>query len=151
MPRVAAGLVMYRRRNGVLEFFLGHPGGPVMRNKDEGFWTIPKGEPDGTEPLLEVAQREFQEETGIKAKPPFVELGSIQQRGGKIVHAWGFEGDHPGPIESNLVAMEWPPRSGNHQVFPELDRAEFFPLKQACVKIKEAQIPLLERLAAALG
>jgi predicted NUDIX family NTP pyrophosphohydrolase len=149
--RVAAGLVMYRRRNGVLEFFLGHPGGPITRTKDEGYWTIPKGEPETNEPLLEVAQREFMEETGIEPKGPFTELGSIQQRGGKVVHAWAFEGDHSGTIESNVFAMEWPPRSGKHQVFPELDRAEFFPLEAARRKIKDTQIPLLERLAAALG
>src|SRR5436190_21364280 len=98
MLRVSAGLVMYRRRNGVWEFFLAHPGGPFSEKKDEGSWTIPKGEPDGDEPLLDVAKREFEEETGIQPHGPYHELGSIQQKGGKWVHAWGFEGDCAGPI-----------------------------------------------------
>ena len=142
---------MYRRRNGVLEFFIAHPGGPYSRKKDDGFWTIPKGEEDAGESLLEVALREFEEETGIKPKPPYIELGSIQQKGGKIVHAWAFEGDHEGPIRSNNFSMEWPPRSGNFQEYPEVDRAQFFTLEAARVKIKETQFPLLERLVAALG
>jgi predicted NUDIX family NTP pyrophosphohydrolase len=147
---MSAGLVMFRRRDGELEFFLAHPGGPFSKNKDDGHWTIPKGEPDGDEPLLDVAKREFEEETGIKPHGPYVELGSIQQKGGKWVHAWGFEGDCTGPICSNNFAMEWPPKSGRVCEFPEVDRAEFFTLETARRKIKETQIPLLERLALAL-
>ena len=148
--RVSAGLVMFRVRNGRLEFFLAHPGGPFSKKKDEGHWTIPKGEPNTDEPLLEVAQREFEEETGIKPSGPFIALGSIQQKGGKWVHAWGFEGECNGPICSNTYEMEWPPKSGRISAFPEVDRAEFFSLEEARKKIKEAQFPLLERLAEAV-
>lgn len=142
---------MYRRRDGELEFFLAHPGGPFSKKKDEGYWTIPKGEPNADEPLLEVAQREFREETGIKPHGPYIELGKIQQKGGKWVHAWGFEGDCTGPICSNTYQMEWPPQSGALCDFPEVDRAEFFTLEAAKQKIKETQLPLLERLAEALA
>lgn len=142
---------MYRRRNGRLEFFLAHPGGPFSRLKDEGHWTIPKGEPDTDEALLEVAKREFKEETGIEPRGPYIELGSIRQKGGKLVFAWAFEGDCDGPVHSNTFKMEWPPKSGKQCDFPEVDRAEFFPLEEAQKKIKETQFPLLERLTAALG
>jgi predicted NUDIX family NTP pyrophosphohydrolase len=142
---------MYRRRNGTLEFFLAHPGGPFSRKKEDGQWTIPKGEQGAGESLLEVAQREFEEETGIKPQPPFIELGWIQQKGGKTVHAWAFEGDHDGPIRSNMFTMEWPPNSGKVQEFPEVDRAQFFTLEEAGVKIKDTQFPLLTRLAEALS
>jgi predicted NUDIX family NTP pyrophosphohydrolase len=151
MPRISAGLVMYRRRGKELEFFLAHPGGPFSAKKDDGYWTIPKGESNRDEPLLEVAQREFREETGLEPRGPFIELGSIQQKGGKWVHAWAFEGDCSGPISSNTYEMEWPPDSGQIRDFPEVDRAEFFPLADARRKIKERQFPLLERLAAALS
>ena len=150
MPRISAGLVMYRRRNGELEFLLAHPGGPFSKSKDEGHWTIPKGEPDRDEELLEVAQREFEEETGLKPRGPYIELGSIQQKGGKWVHAWGFEGDCSAGICSNTFQMECPPKSGKMCEFPEMDRAEFFTLEEARRKIKETQFPLLERLVAAL-
>ena len=146
MRRVSAGLVMYRRCNGGIEFLLAHPGGPYSRSRDEGYWTIPKGEPDGDEPLLEVAQREFREETGLQPKGPYLDLGWIQQKGGKWVYAWAFEGDCDGPICSNTFEMEWPPKSGKRQEFPEIDRAEFFAPEQARLKIKEKQWPLLERL-----
>lgn len=137
---------MFRRRNGTLEFFLAHPGGPFSRKTDEGFWTIPKGEQGAGESLFQVAQREFVEETGLKPCPPFIELGYIEQKGGKLVYAWGFEGDHEGPITSNTFRLEWPPDSGRFRDFPEIDRAEFFTLEQARIKLKETQIPLLERL-----
>jgi predicted NUDIX family NTP pyrophosphohydrolase len=149
--RIAAGLVMFRRRNGRLEFFLAHPGGPFSRLKDEGHWTIPKGEQEIGEDLLEVAKREFEEETGIEPRGPYIELGSIRQKGGKWVFAWAFEGDCTGPICSNSFTMEWPPKSGKSCEFPEVDRAEFFSLDDARKKIKDAQFPLLERLAEALA
>jgi predicted NUDIX family NTP pyrophosphohydrolase len=149
--RVSAGLVMFRRRNGRLEFFLAHPGGPFSRLKDEGAWTIPKGEPHTEEPLLDVARREFEEETGIEPHGPYIELGSIQQKGGKWVFAWAFEGDCTGPIRSNTFRTEWPPKSGKLCDFPEVDRAEFYSMEGARKKIKETQFPLLERLAEALG
>ena len=137
---------MYRRCNGQIEFLLAHPGGPYSQSKDEGYWTIPKGEPQGDEPLLEVAQREFREETGLQPNGPYLDLGWIQQKGGKWVYAWAFEGECNGPIRSNTFEMEWPPRSGQFKAFPEIDRAEFFPADQARLKIKEKQWPLLERL-----
>lgn len=144
---MSAGLVMFRRRNGELEFLLAHPGGPYSRTKDEGCWTIPKGEPKPGEPLIDVAQREFEEETGVKPCGPFLELGCVRQKGGKWVFAWGFEGDCTGPVCSNTFNLEWPPNSGRVCAFPEIDRAEFFNLIAARKKLKEAQFPLLERLA----
>ena len=141
---------MYRRRRGRLEFFLAHPGGPFSSLKEDGCWTIPKGEPNAGEELLEVAEREFEEETGIKPHGPYIDLGSIQQKGGKWVSAWGFEGDAEGLVRSNYFRVEWPPKSGKLRDFPEVDRAEFFPLEAARIKLKESQIPLLERLTEAL-
>ena len=153
--RTSAGLLMYRRcaRSG-LEVFLAHPGGPFFKNKDMGAWTIPKGEiPDGEEPLA-AALREFEEETGMRidASVDFRDLGSIRQKGGKIVHAWAVEGDYPAGhcLKSNTFEIEWPPRSGRLQSFPEIDRAEFFPLDAAREKINPAQVPFLDRLEAAL-
>jgi len=142
---------MYRRQEGEIEFFLAHPGGPFSRLKDEGFWTIPKGEQDAGESLLEVAKREFEEETGLKPHGPYIKLGSIRQKGGKVVYAWAFEGESKGPVHSNTFTMEWPPKSGRLCEFPEVDRAEFFTLEKARAKIKETQFPLLERLASALN
>jgi len=140
--------LMYRIRNGALEVFLAHPGGPLFRNKDDGHWTIPKGEPPEDESLPAAAIREFEEETGIKPEGTFLELGSIRQKGGKIVHAWAFEGDYDDsrPVRSNTFEMEWPPRSGRIQSFPEVDRARFFALSEAKKKLKESQWPLVERL-----
>ena len=139
---------MYRIRGGELQVFLAHPGGPLYRNKDDGYWTIPKGEPPEGEALVDAATREFEEETGLKPGQPLQELGSIRQKGGKIVHAWAFAGDwdESQPIRSNAFEMEWPPRSGKTASFPEVDRAAFFSLADAKKKIKEAQWPLVERL-----
>ena len=153
--RTSAGLLMYRRSaHGGLEVFLAHPGGPFFKSKDAGAWTIPKGEiPDGEEPLA-TALREFEEETGLRinASSNFRDLGSIRQKGGKTVHAWAVEGDCPAGhcLKSNAFEMEWPPRSGRWQTFPEIDRAEFFPLGAAREKINAAQVPFLDRLEAAL-
>lgn len=149
MPRIAAGLLMYRQCDGTLEVLLAHPGGPYFVKKDNGAWTVPKGEPDaGEEDLLATAKREFQEETGIEpAADRYLPLGSIKQKGGKVVHAWAMEGDcDPGECCSNLFQMEWPPKSGQLQEFPEMDRAEWFTLAAARLKIKASQVPLLERL-----
>ncbi len=139
---------MYRIRNGVIEVLLAHPGGPFFQSKDDGAWTIPKGEPDSNEDdLLLVAQREFEEETSLKPQPPFIPLNPIQQKGGKIVHAWAFEGDcDPKAIKSNLFSIEWPPKSGKKMQFPEIDRAEFFDLDTARKKIKARQDALLDEL-----
>ena len=142
---------MFRIRDGVLEVLLAHPGGPYFVNKDDGAWTIPKGEPDGDEDLLVTAQREFEEETGLKPRGPFRPLKPIQQKGGKVVQAWAFEGDcDPKAVKSNTFLMEWPPKSGLEQEFPEIDRAAFFDLETARKKIKTGQEGLLEELAATL-
>jgi len=153
--RVSAGLVLYRVRDGKVEVFLAHPGGPFFAHNDNGHWTIPKGEVEPGEDLLETAIREVQEETGLVVEhgPQFIELGSIRQKGGKVVHAWGVEysGPTPGPCKSNVFHMEWPIGSGRMQAFLEIDRAEFFPLETARIKVKATQIPLLERLAKRVG
>jgi predicted NUDIX family NTP pyrophosphohydrolase len=139
---------MYRRINGILEILIVHSGGPFFKNKDLGHWSIPKGEPDENEDLLLTAIREFEEETGFKPEGEFISLGSITQKGGKEVFAWAVEGDMP--LEhvhtSNFVELEWPPRSGKLIRFPEVDKIEFCDLIKARQKIKEAQIPLIERL-----
>jgi len=152
MPKISSGLLLFRTRNRVLEFLLVHPGGPFWKNKDAGSWTIPKGEiTEGEEPL-NAAIREFQEELGFAPTGPFTELPTIKQKGGKLVHAWAFEGDcDPTQIKSNTFSMEWPPRSGRQCEFPEVDRAEFFNLENAKTKINSAQIPLLEELQRRLG
>jgi predicted NUDIX family NTP pyrophosphohydrolase len=148
----SAGLLMYRRAEGGLEVFLAHPGGPFFARKDEGVWTIPKGEPNPDEDLLACAIREFAEETGIKpAAASYRALGSVQQKGGKLVHCWAFEGAWSGePVRSNTFEMEWPPRSGRKQTFPEIDRAAFFPLAEAERKLLPAQCAFLQRLLDAL-
>ena len=119
--RVSAGLLMFRRKIDILEFLLVHPGGPFWKNKDDGAWTIPKGEYLKDEQPLEAAKREFQEETGFPVSEPFLDLGAITQKGGKIVTAWAFEGDCDAEqIKSNLFSMEWPPKSGKLKDFPGL-------------------------------
>jgi predicted NUDIX family NTP pyrophosphohydrolase len=149
-PRIqlSAGLLMFRRRRGELEFLLVHPGGPFFVRKDEGAWSIPKGEAAADEDLLGRARIEFAEELGLEPHGDFVPLGSIKQAGGKTVYAWAFEGDLPQDfvLRSNTFELEWPPRSGKHQIFPEIDRAEFFPEKVARRKINPAQVELLDRL-----
>ncbi len=148
----SAGLMMYRINNNTPEILLAHPGGPFFAKKDDGHWTIPKGEPDDNEDLLPAAKREFEEETGIKpgalSGVEFIELGSITQKGGKEVFGWAFEGTLPAEYKHtcNTVRLEWPPRSGKFQDFPEVDKVEFFNLDEAKKKIKEAQIPLIEKL-----
>ena len=150
--RVSAGLLMFRVQGGRLEVFLAHPGGPIFKNKDEGHWTIPKGEVEAGDELLGTAIREFEEETGLRARGEFIPLGWIQQKGGKIVHAWAFVGDEDGQpvIVSNTFDMEWPPKSGRIQSFPEVDRAEFFDPVTARRKLKSTQIPLIDRLEQSL-
>jgi predicted NUDIX family NTP pyrophosphohydrolase len=147
MPRLSAGLLMYRIKDGAIEALLAHPGGPFFVKKDDGSWTIPKGEPNADEDLLVTAQREFEEETGQKPTGPFMPLHPIKQKGGKIVHAWAFEGDcDPATIKSNAFTMEWPPKSGKQQGFPEIDRAEWFDLVTARQKIKTGQEALIDEL-----
>ena len=146
---------MYRIRDGEIEVFLAHPGGPFFTHRDEGYWTIPKGEIEEEEEHLATAIREFQEEVGVEIDPKseFIELGSIKQKGGKIVHAWAFPGewDEARPLQSNTFELEWPPRSGKIQRFPEIDRAGFFSIPHARQKLKEAQHPFLDRLQEALN
>jgi len=151
--RTSAGILLYRVTNGRPETLLAHPGGPLFGHRDEGYWSIPKGEPDGAEPMLDVARREFAEETGHTVPDgPVVDLGSIVQKGGKVVYAWAVQGDlDPAAAVSNTFEMEWPPRSGLTATFPEIDRVAWFDPAEARVRIKATQIPLLERLEAALA
>ena len=136
---------MYRKLSGRLEFLLVHPGGPFWKKKDAGAWTIPKGEVEIGEEPMETAKREFKEELGFEPAGDFSPLSAIKQKGGKIVHAWAFEGNcDPAKCASNTFTMEWPPGSGKHQEFQEVDHAEFFSMEDARVKINPAQIPFLE-------
>jgi predicted NUDIX family NTP pyrophosphohydrolase len=143
---------MFRRKGSALEVLLVHPGGPFFVRKDEGAWTIPKGEPLSGEDLLTHAQIEFEEELGIRPSGKLIEIGSIKQKGGKTVYAWAFEGDLPKSfkLKSNTFEIEWPPRSGKLKHFPEIDRAEFFAEEIARRKMNQAQAPFLDRLLAAL-
>lgn len=145
--KTSAGLLMFRRKKGKLEVLLVHPGGPYFQNKDKAAWTIPKGEIE-SEDLLERAKIEFAEELGIAASGNWMELGSVKQKGGKTVHAWAFAGELEDDFKlvSNTFEMEWPPRSGKVQRFPEVDRASFFPLEEARRKINVAQNVFLDRL-----
>lgn len=152
MPKLSAGLLMYRRRPGGVEVFLVHPGGPFWAKKDAGAWSIPKGEYAAADDPLEAARREFQEETGMLPAGEFVELGVVKQAGGKTVTAWAFEGDcDPASIRSNTFEMEWPPRSGRRQKFPEVDRAAWFDLEAAAEKILKGQAGFLRGLAELVG
>ena len=149
MAKRSAGIVVFKRKDARLEVLLVHPGGPLWKNKDAGAWSIPKGEPDEGEELLSTAQRELREEIGLEAKEDLKDLGSIQQKGGKTVHAWAFEVDADMVVAqvSNSFELEWPPRSGKRQTFPEIDRAEFFSLEEAAIRINQAQRAFLERLS----
>ncbi|MEN6335684.1 MAG: NUDIX domain-containing protein [Phycisphaerales bacterium] len=151
MPRQSAGLLMYRERQGAVEVLLIHPGGPFWARKDLGAWSIPKGEFTDEAPL-DAAKREFQEETGFAAEGEFRPLETIRQAGGKIVHAWAFESDcDADAAHSNEFTMEYPPHSGRTRIFPEADRAAWFPLSQARQKILKSQLPLLDQLETLLG
>ncbi len=151
--RTSAGILLFRRSAGRLEVLLAHPGGPFFVRKDQGHWTIPKGEVMAEEALLAVACREFEEETGhpVPAGAP-LELGSIVQKGGKVVHAWAVEGDlDPAVAVSNTFEMSWPPGSGLRREFPEIDRVAWFEPEEARRRLKPTQIPLVDRLEAALA
>jgi predicted NUDIX family NTP pyrophosphohydrolase len=150
----SAGLLMYRRTtHGELEVLLAHPGGPLFARKDAGAWTIPKGELEAGEEPHPCALREFAEETGWTPQArDYLALGTVQQRGGKWVSAWAFEGDWDvRELRSNTFQLEWPPRSGRMQAFPEIDRVAFFPIELARAKINPAQIAFLDRLLALAG
>jgi predicted NUDIX family NTP pyrophosphohydrolase len=145
----SAGLLLYRKHKGEIEVFLVHPGGPFWAKKDQGAWTVPKGEYETDEEPLAAAQREFQEETGFMATGSFVELGSIRQKSGKTVVAWAVEGDcDPAQLTSNTCEIEWPLRSGKRIEIPEVDRGDWFSLERARAYIRAEQIPLLETLTA---
>jgi predicted NUDIX family NTP pyrophosphohydrolase len=150
--RTSAGILLYRVIDGRLEVLLAHPGGPFFETRDDDVWSIPKGEPDAAEPFLDVAAREFEEETGHPVPDGRrIELGSIVQKGGKVVYAWAVEGDlDPAAAVSNTFEMMWPPKSGRMATFPEIDRVAWFDPSEARRRIKAAQVPLLERLEAAL-
>jgi predicted NUDIX family NTP pyrophosphohydrolase len=142
-----AGLLLYRIRDSAVEVFLVHPGGPFWAKKDEGAWSIPKGEFADDEQPLSAARREFQEETGFSMEGNFMALAPLKQRSGKLVYAWALEGDcDAGAIKSNLFSMEWPPRSGKRQEYPEVDRASWFTLESAKRRIVPGQIAFLEEL-----
>ena len=148
----SAGLLLYRRSLGGLEVFLAHPGGPFWLKRDAGAWTIPKGVAEPGEDILAAACREFEEETGIHPVGPFLSLGSIRQKAGKLVHAWAWEGDaDPGRVTSNTTQTEWPPGSGRMLTFPEVDRCAWFDPHAAREKINPAQAELLGRLELALS
>jgi predicted NUDIX family NTP pyrophosphohydrolase len=147
----SAGLLMYRHAPAELQVLLAHPGGPFWRAKDDGAWTLPKGEYEPPEEPLAAAIREFAEETGTPASPPFLPLGEVVQKSGKRIQAWAFAGEFdPAQLRCNMFEMEWPPRSGRRQSYPEVDRVAWFSLDEARRKIIAAQLPLLDRLEAAL-
>jgi predicted NUDIX family NTP pyrophosphohydrolase len=143
----SAGLLMYRKFGSVLEVFLVHPGGPFWTKKDRGAWSIPKGLVGEGEDKLEAAKREFTEETSILASEPFIYLGEIRQKSGKRVYGWAFAGNcDSSQVKSNTFTLEWPPKSGRRQEFPEVDKAEFFSLSEARHKINQSQTEFLDKL-----
>jgi predicted NUDIX family NTP pyrophosphohydrolase len=147
MPKPSAGLLLYRRGPRGLEVLLVHPGGPFWAKKDLGAWSIPKGEFDPAEDPLAAARREFEEETGFRVEGRFISLTPRKQPSGKIIHAWAVEGDlDPGAVRSNPFTLEWPPRSGRVQEFPEIDQAGWFTLEEAKAKIMKGQRGFLEEL-----
>src|SRR5262245_250379 len=149
---VSAGLLLFRRKAAGLEVFLAHPGGPFWANRDAGAWSIPKGLVGAGEDPLAAACREFQEETGVRPRGPFLPLGEVRQKAGKLVHAWAWEGDaDPEGVTSNLMRAEWPRGSGRWLTFLEVDRCAWFDPKSAREKINPAQAELIDRLEAALA
>ena len=145
--KVSAGILLYRLSANGPEVFLVHPGGPFWAKRDLGAWSVPKGELDGDEDMLEAAKREFREETGAQVDGNFIELTPLRQPSGKMVHAWAVEGDaDASSITSNTFSMEWPPHSGESREFPEVDRAEWFTLTEARDKLLPGQRPLLDEL-----
>jgi predicted NUDIX family NTP pyrophosphohydrolase len=151
--RVSAGILLYRLREGALEVLVGHPGGPFFGRADLGNWSIPKGERAADEDLEATARREFEEETGHPVPSgPLLDLGSVRQKGGKVVYAWATEGDlDPAEATSNMIEIPWPPFTGRVVRFPEIDRVAWFDPVEVRRRIKEAQVPFVERLEAALG
>jgi predicted NUDIX family NTP pyrophosphohydrolase len=147
MAKISAGLLLYRVRRGAPEVFLVHPGGPFWARKDAGSWSVPKGEPAPGEDLLAAAKREFQEETGLGIDGDFRALMPVRQPSGKLVHTWAVEADcDAAAVRSNTFEIEWPPRSGRKQEFPEVDRAAWLDLPAARSKITKGQLGLLDQL-----
>ena len=152
MPKQSAGILLYRNINSQLQVFLVHPGGPFFKNKDAGAWSIPKGEFEDDEDPQLAAKREFLEETGQSVDGDFIKLSPIKLKSGKTVYAWAVEGDiDHSTIVSNLFEIEWPPRSGKMASFPEVDRAAWFDVAEAMLKVNEAQVRLIEELVELLG
>ena len=148
----SAGILVYRRDEHGIEVLLAHPGGPIFRRRDAGAWTLPKGEIEADEAPLAAARRELAEETGFVVEGPFIDLGTVKQKNGKIVHAFAAEASvDPTALTSTTFRMEWPPRSGTIGEFPEVDRAEYFSLELAREKLNLAQSQFLDRLREALG
>ncbi len=147
MPKTSAGLLLFRQSNDGLEVLLAHPGGPYWAKKDDGAWTIPKGELEDGEDPLQAARREFEEELGQPIEGEFIPLGEITQAGGKRVMAWAVRANFdPAALQSNVFTIEWPPKSGRQQEFPEVDRVSWYDLATARRKILPGQLPLLEKL-----
>jgi len=147
MKKQSAGILLYRKKNNSLEVLLAHPGGPLWAKKDEGVWTIPKGEFGDEENPLEAAKREFREETGFDISGHFIELTPVRQKSGKLVYAWAVEGDLDVlKIVSNTFELEWPPKSGRKQSFPEIDRAQWFGIDTAKKKMNERQVVWIDEL-----
>ena len=145
--KISAGILPFRRTQGVLEVFLVHPGGPFWKNRDLGAWSIAKGEVNAGEDLLQAARREFREETGLSLDGEFIALAPVRQTGGKLVHAWAIERDFDaGAITSNEFSLEWPPRSGVLRQFPEVDRGQWFSVADAAVRLLAGQRGLVEEL-----
>ena len=143
----SAGIILYRDKNKLMEFLLVHPGGPFWKNKDAGVWSIPKGEISPNEKPFVAATREFEEETGLRLAGDFIELTPIKQKSGKIVYAWALKQDMDADnITCNTFEIEWPPKSGKRQIFPEIDKAGWFSMIEAKKKIIASQIPLIEEL-----
>ena len=148
--KTSAGLLLYRR-HGELEVFLVHPGGPFWAKRDAGAWSLPKGEFEQGEDPLQAARREFTEETGLSIDGKFRRLDPVKQSGGKVIHAWAVECDcDASRVRSNLFSLEWPPKSGRIQQFPEIDRAEWFTLSEGRKRIIGGQIGILDQLISAL-
>ncbi len=146
--KISAGIRLYRRRAGLLEVFLVHPGGPFWARKDDGAWSIPKGEIEGSEDPLARARQEFREETGAEVGGDLIPLNPVRQAGGKVVYAWAVAGDFdPAALRSNTFTIEWPPRSGRQATFPEVDRGAWFALAEAGQKLIPAQRAFLDELS----
>jgi predicted NUDIX family NTP pyrophosphohydrolase len=151
MPKLSAGILLFRRRPAGIQVMLVHPGGPFWAKKDAGAWSIPKGLADEGEDLLAAAKREFLEETGAAVNGQFLDLGAHKQPSGKTIVAWAHEGDFdPTSLKSNTFAIEWPPRSGRMAEFPEVDRAAWYSIDEALMKINKGQTPIIAALEASI-